>query len=275
MMHPLAGVIEKLRNADVHLQRLYTESLLYLNGPPGATIFPQVDPSNPGQGRLIFKVTREPPLKLGVIAGDVVHNLRSALGYMIEALVRGEGLTPTVQHQFPISSNSDRFAEEVKKGRIAGISGQARRFIEGIQPYNVKPKSRPDHPLRHLKMLSNRDKHHMLVISGLNAKVRWQFIADGDRVVRSGQTTESVEDGGVLATIPTQFVIGGEQVKLQQELAIQIGFTDPSIPGFDPPACLQNIREFIGLHVVPAMETFLGQLPDDLRLKHHGIIRKA
>src|SRR5262245_10313641 len=109
-IHPLAGVVEKLRNADDHLQRLEAATLLYLNSGSNGAVVPQRDISNPTRGRMVFKVVRQPPLKLAAIAGDVVHNLRSALDYFVEELVKRERHTPGFQHQFPICSTPESFA---------------------------------------------------------------------------------------------------------------------------------------------------------------------
>lgn len=101
-LHPLAGVVEKLRNANEHIHRLQDATLLYLNSGPNAAIVSERDASDSTRGRLCFKVLRQPPLKIAAIAGGAVHNIRSALDYFIEELVKGNGHTPGFQHRFPI-----------------------------------------------------------------------------------------------------------------------------------------------------------------------------
>ena len=70
-IHPLAGVVEKLRNADFHLRRLEATTRGYLNSAPAA-IYGEADVSDSTRGRLLFKVTSEPPFEIAVIAGDTV-----------------------------------------------------------------------------------------------------------------------------------------------------------------------------------------------------------
>jgi hypothetical protein len=269
--HPLAGVVEKLRNADDHLHRLQAETLLYLNSGPNASILGERDANNSGRGCLRFNVIREPPLKLAAIAGDVVHNLRSALDYFIEELVKRDGHTPTFQHLYPICATPEGFTQALKSGRLYGVHKRAVRFIEGIQPYQVNPEARPKHPLIHLHQLSNRDKHHMLAISALNAEFVWSFVDQSGRVLRSDKTTERKQHGGILADLPTEFVIDGSKVQLQSQLSITVGFNEPAFEGFDVAGCLDRIREFIGLYMLPAFERFFDPLPDDLRLTSHGL----
>jgi hypothetical protein len=100
--HPLAGVIEKLRNADAHLHRLYGETLAYLNNGSNAAIWPEQDASDHTRGRLVFRVLRQPPLGIAAIAGDIVHNLRSPLDYLVEELVNSAEMCPL----FNINSRS-------------------------------------------------------------------------------------------------------------------------------------------------------------------------
>jgi hypothetical protein len=45
---------------------------------------------------------RSPPLRLGVILGDMVHNLRSALDHLVWQAVLRNGGRPNRSHQFPI-----------------------------------------------------------------------------------------------------------------------------------------------------------------------------
>jgi hypothetical protein len=270
-LHPLAGVVEKLRNADEHLLRFQAEALAYLNGGPNASILTERDTDDSGRGRLRLKVHREPPLKLAAIAGDVVHNLRSSLDYIVVELVKANGHAPTFQHQFPISATPGGFADALKKGRLYGVHERAVRAIDQFQSYHVKPQFRAKYPLLHLHKLSNRDKHHMLALSALNGGFAWTFVGAGGRVVRDEQSTEAIFDGGILADIPTDFVIDGEKTQLQAKLTVAIGFNEPDFIGFDVAAVLQRIRELVGEFMLPAFGSFFDPLPDDLKLASHGL----
>src|SRR5688572_9464125 len=137
--HPLAGVVEKLRNADENMHRLETASLLYLNSGPNASILSERDADDSTRGRMRFNVIRQPPLKLAAIAGDVVHNVRSSLDYFVEELVKSNGHTPTFQNLFPICAKPNDFSSAIGKGRLHGIADRGVRVIDGFQPYQVKP----------------------------------------------------------------------------------------------------------------------------------------
>lgn len=273
-VHPLSGVIEKLRNADFHLRRLESEVRLYMNG-QNAVIETERDP-NSGKGYFRLKVRRQPPLKIAAIAGDIVHNLRSSLDYIVEELVKKAGHTPGFQHMFPLCSSPEAFSQALKKGRLYGVEPRPLWAIEQFQPYFVKPHALPHHPLLHLHSLSNRDKHHMLAVVAMNAGFTWKFVAKGQRVVRAEQTTEPVGDGGILAEVPLDFVFEGEKAQLQAKITIGVGFgDDPAFKGSDVPGALDRIREHIGAYILPAFATFFPPLPDDLQLTSHTLAPKG
>ncbi len=269
--HPLAGVVVKLRNADEHMRRLEAATLAYLNGQPNAAIVSERNPNDSTRGLLLLKVIRQPPLEIAAITGDVVHNLRSALDYFVEELVKRNGHSPGVRHLFPIAKTPNDFKSAIGQGRLQGVHERAVRAIEGFQSYNVKPFARPTHPLNHLHTLSNRDKHHVLAISALNAESVWNFVAPDGRILRSDATTEPIHDGGVLADIPTEFVIDGTKAQLQLKLSVRVAFKEPEFIGSDVLGVLQRIRELIGMFMLPAFTVFFDPLPDDLHLTSHGL----
>jgi len=270
--HPLAGVVEKLRNADEHFQRLEATLLEYLGGTLKGTVRSEFDPNDSTRGLLRFMVLQQPPLKVAAIVGDVVHNLRCSLDYMVEELVKRNGHTPGFQHQFPICIAPGAFVQALKKGRLYGVHESAVRAIDRCQPYHADPDMRERHALNWLHMLSNRDKHHMLAVSALNAGLGWAFVAHGGHTLSEGHTTERVGDGGTLASVPVEFIIDGKKVQLQSKLSIGVSFAEPEFKNFDVMGSLQTIREHIGLTMLPRFTEFFDPLPEQLRLTSHGIL---
>lgn len=235
-VHPLAGVVVKLRNADHHLQRLYDATGAYLKGGPKpsgpAGIVAEHYPRDSTRGLLRFKVLREPPLEVAAMAGDVIHNLRCSLDYVVEEMVKRNGKKPGLSHQFPICTSSDGFKDAQRRGRLNGISKSGIAAIEQLQPYKVQAKGGAIAPLLLLHKLSNRDKHHMLAICALNANLVWSFVGRNGQVLRSDRTTEPVRDGGVLAEMPSNMVIDGQKTQLQAQVTLTIGFNEPTLSPF-------------------------------------------
>jgi hypothetical protein len=150
---PLTNTLAKLARADEHLHSLDCEAKAFGSGEPYSVTTERED------GAYIARLTiREwPPLRLGVILGDVFYNWRSALDNMICSLVRANNQTPTRRNSFPIlRSQSDYDAKGVK--RTSGISAAHATIVESLQPYP----DRTDATIAALALVNehcNADKH--------------------------------------------------------------------------------------------------------------------
>jgi hypothetical protein len=126
-----------------------------------------------GEGRIHeYVLTRytDAPEDFGVIIGDAVHNLRSALDHVAFTLAKAgadsAGVTMTLQEetriQFPICSTADDFKQQLGRGRLKYVESNLQTLIELYQPY----RTRASHPERSvlgaLARLNNTDKHHTL-----------------------------------------------------------------------------------------------------------------
>jgi len=109
-----------------------------------------------------FNVESPPPVSLGVVAGDVIHNLRSALDHLARELVIANGANPRDEGrprtQFPIVTASEQ--QPVIHTESGDISSAAQVLLEVVQPNN-----RPDHPLAVLTRLANIDKHRTILFT--------------------------------------------------------------------------------------------------------------
>jgi hypothetical protein len=98
----------------------------------------------------------------GLVFGDFLHNLRSALDNLVWQLVLVNGCTPsggTGGNAFPICSSWPRFVDSMF--RLRGVSLEHIAFIEAVQPYSGREE--PIHEaLRIVHHLSNVDKHQIV-----------------------------------------------------------------------------------------------------------------
>lgn len=100
---------------------------------------------------------------LGVIVGDIVHNLRCALDYVITGLVDKSNFKLNSKHMFPIFLNPGDYAKVVGdnlNARTKGPLGGARHglgLVEQLQPYHW-PSPRESPPWI-IHRFSNADKH--------------------------------------------------------------------------------------------------------------------
>lgn len=108
--------------------------------------------------------------ELGVIVGDLVHCLRSALDYIVAALVKKSKARRTQKHQFPIFVTEDGYkaaSGDQRKAKADGcISGviYGLELLHGVQPFHRK-KNPFGHPFNFIRELSNADKHHIIAAS--------------------------------------------------------------------------------------------------------------
>ncbi len=110
----------------------------------------------------------ELPETCAVIAGDFIHNLRSALDQLIWQLILREGKKPGRRSQFPIYDSADQWLDEVRyrlpesNRPLYGlpIGGDAWTLIEQAQPYHSANVAADLFAI--IRRFSNLDKHRML-----------------------------------------------------------------------------------------------------------------
>lgn len=114
---------------------------------------------NTGEDVLLIKGVKDLPGCWSVIAGEIVHNCRSALDNAIYDLTIRHSGKPIARSEFPIFRDGSRFNESGIP-RISGLTGECRTFIESTQPFNSDEPEKT--PLWILHELSNIDKHRTL-----------------------------------------------------------------------------------------------------------------
>ena len=97
------------------------------------------------------------PHKAQAIAGEIIHDLRSALDNLIyEASRRNNNDAEVEQTQFVIAEDAESYRKQ--QWRLRKLTEKQKSKIESIQPYNNKDKW-----ASLLSDLSNRDKHRYLI----------------------------------------------------------------------------------------------------------------
>jgi hypothetical protein len=97
-----------------------------------------------------------------VIFGEAVQNVRTALDYLVYALVvHTRGRKPKERTQFPIYRKAGDFFRD--RDQISELPGELRRRIRKLQPYQSH--SQRSTTLNQLRRLSNTDKHRLLLVT--------------------------------------------------------------------------------------------------------------
>jgi hypothetical protein len=163
----------KIARAREHAKALQAEvdRVVAERNPWGSRIS-QVDPDS---GWYVIHLTRiDYPREytLGILFGDVMHNLRCALDYIVTALVGASNAALTNSHQFPVFSTKVGYENRVGNNLVAipGIKGRqgplhgvtiGLQDIWDVQPFHRKKDPRGD-PLYVVHRFSNADKHRII-----------------------------------------------------------------------------------------------------------------
>lgn len=181
MAHPLDGAFAKIGHAGKHLDELEAE----IAATPydiDAIRFASKFDADTSTVEVLLENVPELPARWGLIAADVIQNLRTAHNYLVWELARlnlaavGERRDPDDRTQFPIAYKVWR---GINQSQVADLRPEHRARIEAIQPNGanhfaqfpealLRDAETPDeltnhHPLTHLAVLSNNDKHRVLL----------------------------------------------------------------------------------------------------------------
>lgn len=171
----------KYKRAEKHMVDIKREAERYASSNPYSfTRIKLSDSENKIVGR--FQITEEPDPMITVILGDFVHNLRSALDYIVVACVpkkrRYNASFPIIFEDIFAKDKSGNFVVNDSKRRdsfnsaIEDIHPEARAFIISIQSYQFSDMGIPPDVLSLgiLSRLENADKHRQLITIGCGGK---------------------------------------------------------------------------------------------------------
>lgn len=159
----LDGIYEKLKRADESIGNLNTEITAFLK--PAKATFSQN--RQKAANELLQHVSRKVPLRFGMLAGEIAHQLRSCLdhiAWLLSSTEYREGKSANAI-AFPICLSEPLEEDEIRSYRrkVKGIlSSNALALIKALQPYSA---SNPvDDPLAIVHELNRIDKHRTLVL---------------------------------------------------------------------------------------------------------------
>jgi hypothetical protein len=159
----LARVLLKLERADEHLHLLYEEFAAILEA-DGARFFDRIK-LDARTGEFVSKVGEfgETGTRIGILAGEFVHQLRSALDHLVWQLAEANHHTPGEHNAFPVRLDPfpKGFKKTVSTQQLDGVPAAAIRLIERVQPYHAPNPA--EHWLAVLTDLWNADKHRVLL----------------------------------------------------------------------------------------------------------------
>lgn len=163
-----------MRRANEHLAELDTLGQRWA-ARVSYTLRLEVHNSNVLVARMFDLANADPPIQMALVAGDAVHNLRSALDHLVYEFAVA-GAASGERSEYPIFEDARVYGRDVG-GRLEGVPEDVCERIESAQPFHLrdgdvwrKP-SGPADPLainaalRVIRRLDNTDKHR-LALSG-------------------------------------------------------------------------------------------------------------
>jgi hypothetical protein len=250
----LHGVWAKYNRAIEQLAALDKEVTTFCKDPRPYGVLATVDRE---RGRYRFEIRPAwqagIPLRWGVIIGEIVHDLRSALDHLVSQLVVLNKGSPDRRHFFPILDTEPSRGFKIdtcwdtqgglKHGPLRGISNEALAVIEAAQPYN-----RDDGVLlSRLHFLWNADKHRHLAPVYVEAPPP-QLTPDGIMLSRSDRL-----DGDTYIVHAT--TSPGAELNVEPQPPTDITFGEPHPIVLE----LKHVGQLILIGIlIPAGELFPG-----------------
>jgi hypothetical protein len=163
----MTGPADRLKWVDHALRTLDEDFRMWLleNDPNPITVEYQ-----PEANVHAFRLgTQVPPVRFGIVASNIVHQVRATLDNIVWQLVIANGREPTAGsrgNQFPIINalKDNRTFSDYTRNSLAGVHPDNVAVIEGLQPYQNPEWGPGRHPLAMLADLSNADKHQVLKV---------------------------------------------------------------------------------------------------------------
>jgi hypothetical protein len=157
-MNPLDGAFQRVARADEHIADL-GKHLTEFKGEQkkaAASYFQSSAQS----------VKTYVSMNVGIIIGEILYNLRTALDYLVFETTKHDSGVPQDFTNFPIVDTPDKFKSWKKKAREKGIKSCNISAFQALQPYKGCKWTRA------LRDLSNKDKHRELSALGGTAEFK-------------------------------------------------------------------------------------------------------
>jgi hypothetical protein len=246
-------VVTKQRNfeiewAEIHLNALNAHYSSLLSKPEN--LYRVTAEEDTKRGFLIIKgesIGMVGILKLGLIAGDFVCNLRGSLDHLAWTLAKLGKRRPSSETCFPVCIKDGTHTQAKIAAATAGMPIGAVAAVKSFQPYN-SGNAYKTHPLWRLNFLWNANKHRIIGLHSVNSGVLFE-VAKGVPIIEE----RKFQDHGIV-TIPLS---AKDKVRLNPRPNTEIFFGDEERGVQLSIQDLRDIYQFVSLKVSPALSCFL------------------
>jgi hypothetical protein len=156
-----SGIIVKLERAKLHLSEVEARVEALPDACRDRVVF-DIDGES---GDRVYRLAEVPPIdpSIGAVVGDFVHNLRSVLDHLADALVRRFGGHPSRDTGFPICRKRPPGGLAIRAAKPPSLPPNVAELLEQVQPYM---RDEPElHQLYVLNQLDIVDKHRQMLLA--------------------------------------------------------------------------------------------------------------
>jgi hypothetical protein len=171
---PLEGVKLKIERANSHIHIPEINSHLdFLMASDSHEIITEIDAAK-GEIRRKFRLIKQPPLQVGVVCGEILDGLRSALDHLITATATRRGMIVIENTAFPIEETREKFEAALRKRKIEERLPTLATTLQELQPYKG---GGFDGFLWWLHWLNGMEKHKIIVpMVGTHVGFKYDFV---------------------------------------------------------------------------------------------------
>lgn len=212
----LDGCLAKLMRAEVQIAdaerrfRAYTKNCCRL-----------VRKNDSRAKQIIFTVLKfkEPPVLFALLIGEILHNLRCPLDYLVSENIRASGGTVAYRHSFPICETFADFKRAIGY-KLVGLEQPQIDAIDRLQPYHAG--NPHEHPLGLLARFNNTDKHRLLSVCHSPPYHLTTFHEGQDVEVASVTKVKQPNVGDVMVTYNVISEVRPSQVEVKPGFAFDV-----------------------------------------------------
>lgn len=227
MAHPLDSIREKLKRAEENIKNLNREIDIFLDYGIYRSI-PDDDVKALSE-LLQLHFNRSVPLRLSVLVGEIIHQLRSTLDHLAWQLSSDSyRISHPTRIEFPIyihRPDPTREKDEVKRynRKVEGFSLSVKTEIERLQPYNSTEPRADLLAILHKMDVTEKHQELLLVVSAFEHVVHSPMLV-GDEIMFYAYAD-------VPMSVGVEF---SPNVKVRGEYSAQIAFAEFGILQHQP-----------------------------------------
>jgi hypothetical protein len=168
-----------------------------------------------------------------ITIGEIIHNLRCTLDYLVFQLVILETKTTppeSAKIQFPIFDTEPGFKSRGVPTMLKGVGIDAIALIKSLQPFATGERNQS--PLRHLRELSNWDKHRSISLTGASThgvSVQGRMEDGGALLIFSNGPfkDDTPMFGREVPPGPEPFLTRASKVEMEGKTTFYVAFEEP------------------------------------------------